>query len=80
MAFEDAAVQEALAAALPVTRLHRRIGKLELLSHEFLSEDGALQTTTFADSTRVTVNFADEPRIVDGIGLVGPKRWVSNRV
>jgi hypothetical protein len=52
--FEDAAVQEALIAALPVARLHRRIGKLELLSHAFLSEDGAAQATIFADGTYVT--------------------------
>ncbi len=78
VAFEDAAVQEALAAALPVTRLHRRIGKLELLSHAFLSEDGAVQATTFSDGTRVTANFAAEPRKVDGIGEIAPKRWVVN--
>jgi hypothetical protein len=63
---EDVSVQEALAAALPVTRLHRRIGKQELLAHEFLSEDGAVQATTFADGTRVVANFAAEHRA--GVG------------
>jgi hypothetical protein len=72
--FKDAAVQEALAVALPVTRLHRRIGKLELMAHEFLSDDGALQATTFADGTRVMANFADEPRAVQG-GTIAAKSW-----
>jgi hypothetical protein len=48
-----------------------------LLSHEFLSEDGAVQATTFADGTRVMANFADQPRAIDGMGEIGPKRWVA---
>ena len=73
--FEDAAVQEALAAALPVARLHRRVGRLELVSHEFLSEDGAAQATAFADGTRVVANFADEDRGVDGVGRMAARSW-----
>lgn len=55
--FDDPPVQEALSAALPVARLHRRIGPIELVSHEFLAEDGSVQATTFADGTRVVMNF-----------------------
>ena len=77
VAFEDAAVQEALAAALPVTKLHRRIGPLELVSHEFLSDDGAVQATVFADGTRVIANFGDAPFVVDGVGEVGAKSWMT---
>jgi hypothetical protein len=73
--FEDAAVQEALAVALPVARLHGRIGMQELLSHEFLSEDGAVQATTFADGTRVIANFSDARRAIDGSAELGALSW-----
>jgi hypothetical protein len=75
MRFEDAPVQEALACALPVTRLHCKIGKQELLSHEFLSEDGAVQRTVFADGTRVVANFADDVREAEGEGQLDGKSW-----
>jgi hypothetical protein len=70
--FDDPPVQEALAAALPVARLHRRIGMLELVAHEFLSEDGAAQAATYADGTRVIANFADTPR---DAGFLPPLSW-----
>ena len=73
--FEEAEVQEALAVALPVTQLHRRIGRLEMISHEFLSKDGAVQATTFSDSTRVIANFSEESRIVKDVGKIGAKSW-----
>ncbi len=78
VAFEDEAVQEALAAALPVTHLHKRIGKLELISHEFISADGAVQATVFADGTRVVANFGDAPFVVNGVGEIGAKCWVAS--
>ena len=31
--------------------------QLELVSHEFLTEDGGVQATTFADGTRVVMNL-----------------------
>jgi hypothetical protein len=73
--FEDAAVQEALAAARPVARLHSQIGRLELLSHEFLTEDGAVQATTFAGGTRIMANFAETPRTVAGSAEIQALRW-----
>ena len=73
--FEDAAVQEALTAALPVSKLHRRIGKLEMLSHEILSEDGGVQATTFSDGTRVIANFSDESRTVKDVDKIEAKSW-----
>lgn len=42
--------------------LHEVLGMEELLDHQFLSDDLAVQQTRFADGTIVTVNFADEPR------------------
>jgi len=73
--FEDAAVQEALAAALPVARLHRRIGPLEMRSHAFLAEDGGVQVCEYADGTRVFANFGEEARQVEGVGELAGKSW-----
>lgn len=55
--FEDPAVQIALAKALPVAQLHRRIGKLEMTGFEIVSEDGWVQRSAFADGTSVVANF-----------------------
>lgn len=76
---DDAEVQGALAAALPVTRLHRRIGKQELVSFRFLSPDYALQETIFADGTRVVANIGDRPRAADRIDPVAPDAWLEAR-
>lgn len=55
--FEDPEVQIALREALPVARLHRRIGKQEMVHFKILSEDGYVQESAFADGTRVVANF-----------------------
>ena len=72
---EDPPVREAIGLALPVTRLHRKIGKLEMLQHEFLSEDGAVQMTVFSDGTHVVANFARQVRQVEGVGQMEPLSW-----
>lgn len=56
--FEDPEVQLALKLALPVAKLHRRIGKLEMVHFKILSEDGNVQETAFSDGTRVIANFS----------------------
>jgi len=58
----DREVQTALQAALPVAQLHRRIGKLEMLSFEFVTPDAAVQTTQFTDGTRIVANISDKVR------------------
>jgi len=68
-------VQEALELALPVARLHRRIGKTACVAHETLAPGGALQVTTFADGTRVAANFSEEPAAVDDVGIVAAESW-----
>jgi hypothetical protein len=82
--FEDPEVQVALKAALPVARLHQRIGKQELVNFKILSEDGYVQETTFADGTRVVANFSQDfvgemagvdHKIVQGIDRLGPESW-----
>lgn len=62
MSLTDAPVQEALRAALPVARLHGRIGQLPMTSLEFLDNTLLLQRTTFSDGTQVTANLSSTPR------------------
>jgi len=68
-------VVEALRLALPVAQLHSRIGQLACVKHETLAEDGSVQSTTFADGTRITVNYAEEPRDIPGCGLLESTSW-----
>ena len=71
----DPKVKEALASALPVANLHRRIGRLDCIAHEVLSADGAVQATVFADGTRVVANYAGEPREVKGGKPLAAVSW-----
>lgn len=72
---EDTEVQRALRAALPVTRLHRRIGKLEMTGFDFLTSDFAVQATTFADGTRIVANVSDGPVRTSDFGTLPPNSW-----
>lgn len=82
--FEDPEVQIALREALPVAKLHRRIGKLEMVHFKMLSEDGYVQETAFSDGTRVIANFSPnvcgeergiDHKIVKGIDSMMPESW-----
>ncbi|MGC9316984.1 MAG: glycoside hydrolase, partial [Armatimonadota bacterium] len=47
-------------------KLHEQIGYDEMLSHEFVTEDRAVQRTRFSSGTEVTVNFGEDPYEVEG--------------
>ena len=72
---EDPPVQEAIRAALPVARLHRKTGMCELVSFDFLSDDRLVQATSFSDGTRVVANLSEETREVEGMGPLGGWQW-----
>ncbi|MDD4539456.1 MAG: glycoside hydrolase, partial [Lentisphaeria bacterium] len=66
-----------------VSKMHETVGMAEMLNHEFLSADRALQRTTFSDGTIAVVNFAPEVRVIElagesyalpqnGFAVVGP--------
>ncbi len=85
--FEDPEVQLALREALPVARLHRRIGKQEMVHFKILSENGNVQETAFADGTHVVANFSRDfvgsipgvdHAIVEGIDRLAPESWQVN--
>jgi hypothetical protein len=42
-------------------KLHQAIAGTEMLSHEFLTPDRAVQRTRFSDGTTVVVNFGEKP-------------------
>jgi hypothetical protein len=76
--FEDQDTQFALQLALPVARLHEKIGMLEMTDFEILSEDGYLQRTTFADGTQVYANFGvSRSKYMEGVGALQPESWVT---
>jgi len=57
------------------TEVARRTGYSEMLSHEFLTEDHTVQSTSFADGTKVWVNFGKKAyRLPDG-GKLKPGGW-----
>ena len=43
------------------SKLHEAVATSEMLSHEFVTADRAVQETRFADGTRVVVNFGEKP-------------------
>jgi len=42
-------------------KLHEVVAATEMLSHEFLTPDRAVQRTRFSDGTQAVVNFGDKP-------------------
>lgn len=75
--FEDPAVQLALRHALPLARLHRDIGRLEMVEFDILSEDGNVQRSVFADGTTIVANFgSDMRRDIAGVGSLAGEAWV----
>jgi hypothetical protein len=54
------------------TPVARATGYSEMLSHEWLTPDRAVQRTTFANGVVVTVNFGDAPFALPGGGSLEP--------
>ena len=72
---EDAEVQRAIRAALPVSRLHKKIGMRELMAFDFITDDYAVQSTVFADGTRIIANISDQDKEVNGYGVIKANTW-----
>ena len=49
-----------------ITAIHEKVATLEMTEYKVLSEDYMLQTSTFGNKYRVTVNFSDAPMALDG--------------
>ena len=77
--FEDPLVQYALEKAMPVAKLHRKIGMLEMVDYEILSEDGWVQRSAFADGTEVIANFGVNLRNdIEGVQPLLGNQWISH--
>ena len=77
---EDPETQFALQQALPVARLHEKTGMQEMIDFQFLSDDGTLQKTTFADGTTVYANLGQSVgRGLETIGGLQAESWKSLR-
>jgi hypothetical protein len=76
---EDKDTQFALEQALPVAKLHEKIGMQEMTSFEFLSEDGNVQKTVFTDGTQVYANFGCGAVYIDGAGSLQTESWIAVR-
>ena len=50
-------------------KLHEAIAGAEMLSHEFVTADRAVQRTRFSDGTEVVVNFGEKPQEVELSGV-----------
>jgi hypothetical protein len=75
----DPQVQEALKAALPVAKLHQRIGMCRMIGHEFLSADRCVQATTFSDGTRIVGNLSERDEQIGGYGVLPGYSWREDR-
>ncbi|HHY82494.1 MAG TPA: hypothetical protein GX505_07420 [Clostridiales bacterium] len=74
---EDKDTQFAIEQALPVARLHEKIGMLEMTNFEFLSENGYVQKTEFADGTEVYANFGCGTVYIEGVGSLVTESWTA---
>ena len=57
--------EDAFKASLDLDDFHARIGMDEMMTHRYL-QDGLVEQTEFSSGVRVTANFSDEMRVVDG--------------
>lgn len=75
--FDDPETQHALKLALPVAKHHEKVGMLEMMDFDFLSDDYNLQRTTFADGTKVYANFSLSIKYHGECGAILPRSWKS---
>ncbi|MBN1809319.1 MAG: hypothetical protein JW909_09655 [Planctomycetes bacterium] len=76
---EDAEVRRAIKAALPVAKLHGKIGTCRLERFDFVTEDCAVQTTEFSDGTRIVANLSDAPADAGVYGKMDANTWKEVR-
>ena len=72
---EDDEVQRSIKAAIPVAKLHKKIGMLELNSFEFVTDDYAVQKTLFSDGTQIVANISDTDKMTEKYGMIKADSW-----
>lgn len=58
-------------STLCVDRWNERIGAEQMTDHKFLTDDFAVEQTTFGNGLSIVVNFSGEDRTVDGLHVPG---------
>ncbi len=61
--------QDDFKSTLHVDRWNERIGAEEMTDHKFLTDDFAVEQTTFGNGLSIVVNFSDTDRTVDGLSV-----------
>jgi len=77
--FEDPETQLALKLALPVAKSHEKIGMMEMVDFEFISDDYNLQRTVFEDGTTIYANFGLHPQFHSECGSLASCEWRQGR-
>ena len=72
---EDDTTQQAIKSALPVAKLHKKTGMHEMVSFDFVTDDLAVQTTTFSNGTRIVANISDNDKETEEYGLIKANSW-----
>ncbi|HEX6971348.1 MAG TPA: hypothetical protein VF234_03950, partial [Limnochordia bacterium] len=72
---DSAEVRRAVRRAVEVARIQRALAFEEMVSHCFLSPDGAVQETAFASGTRIAVNLSPHPAETADGQPIEPFAW-----
>jgi hypothetical protein len=70
--------KKAFAASFFVDEWHARVGTAQMTSHAYLTDDLTVERTEWSTGDAVTVNFGDEPVVVDGLRVEGRDYVVSS--
>ena len=62
-----------------ITAVHEKTALLTMTDFKILSDDYMLQCSVFGDKYRITVNFSNEPREVDGKTVL-PKDFILEEI
>jgi hypothetical protein len=72
---EEPMTKIAIDRALEVSRLHEKIGMLEMTDFSFVASDGYVQRTEFEGGIAIYANFGPELRQIPGIGPINSESW-----
>ena len=77
--FDDPETQHALKIALTVAKNHGKVGMLEMIDFEFLTDNYNLQRTVFEDGTTIYANFELNQVYHPECGSLFPQSWTYGK-
>jgi hypothetical protein len=63
--------KEEFKALAHVDQWHARVGGKAMTDHRFLTDDNAVEQTTFTNGEQITVNFSRQERKINGVSIPG---------